>query len=66
MNDKEYIKALKERDKPMPMGRYYFKSEAMKNEPPADTCGKCDQRLSAFYVFCPVCGQKIDKLNYKL
>lgn len=66
MTDKEYVKMLKERDKAMPMGRYYFQSERFKNDPPVDECGKCGRVLGESYVFCPICGQRIDRENYKL
>ena len=63
--DKDYIETLKERDKPMPMGKYIWKSEICKDMPPTDTCGKCGRHINGNdYVFCPVCGQRIDHENY--
>lgn len=67
MTDKEYIKMLKERDKAMPMGRYIWTTEAYKDRMPSDLCGNCGRMLYLDdYVFCPVCGQRIDRDNYKL
>lgn len=66
MTDKEYIKMLKERDKAMPMDRYFWKSKRFKHDPPADICGKCGRVIVEDYVFCPVCGQRIARDLYKL
>lgn len=64
-NDK-YIEELIERDKAKPMGRYFWKTEKWKNDPPADTCGVCGRVLSDDWTFCPVCGNRIDTENYKI
>ena len=65
-DQRDYITILKERDKAMPMGRYFWISEELKNEPPVDICGKCNRVLGEDYVFCPKCGQRIAKDLYKL
>lgn len=57
---------LVRRDYPKPMGRYYWQTEQFKNDPPANTCGACGKALSDEYVFCPYCGQRIDRENYAL
>lgn len=66
MTDKAYIKELIERDKPKPMGIYYWKSEMFKNDPPVDQCGVCNRIIAEDFVFCPICGNRIDKDNYKI
>lgn len=66
MTDKDYIKMLKERDKAMPMGRYYFKSEGLKDRPPIDACGACGEPLVGGANFCDKCGQRADRTLYKL
>lgn len=66
MANSKYIEELIERDKPKPMGLYYWQSEMHKNEPPIDTCGVCDTVIGKFDVFCATCGNRIDKDNYKL
>lgn len=63
---KSEIKALIERDKPMPMGKYYFQTAPFKDDPPTDTCGKCDKTVADAFTFCPWCGQRIDHDTYKL
>lgn len=61
----DYINMLKERDKALPMRRYYYKSEPLKNEPPEDMCPKCETIIALDkYRFCPVCGQRLDRDNY--
>ena len=65
-DQKDYIATLKDRDRALPMDRYFWKSKDMKDEPPVDLCGKCGRILMADYVFCPICGQRIDKENSKL
>ena len=65
MADKDYIETLIERDKAMPMGRYYYQSKAFKDDPPEDTCPLCGYIVNG-YNFCPMCGQRLDKENYKL
>ena len=66
MSEKEYVKMLKERDKPMPMGQYHWLTEKYSDRKPADTCGACGELIVAYYKFCPMCGQRIDHENYKL
>lgn len=66
MTDREYIKTLEERDKAMPMGKFYFTSGRFKDDPPVDTCGICEHVVQAEWSFCPWCGQRIDQDNYKL
>lgn len=66
MADKKYIEELIERDKPKPMGVYYWQTEAFKNDPPLDTCGVCNRGIGEDFVFCPICGNRIDKNNYKI
>lgn len=66
MTDKEYVKMLKERDEPMPMDRYFWTSKRFAKDPPADSCGKCGRVIAPSYEFCPRCGQRIDRENYKL
>lgn len=66
MNDESYVRSLKERDKPMPMGKYEWSSERYSSRMPSDICGKCGRMIYLDdYVFCPVCGQRIDRNNYK-
>lgn len=60
------INELIERDMPKPMGRYYWQTEQFENDPPANTCGACGRAVSDEYVFCPYCGQRIDRENYLL
>lgn len=56
---------LVRRDYPKPMGRYIWTGEYAHKEP-SNTCGVCDRVLSDEYVFCPYCGQRIDRENYAL
>lgn len=57
--------ALVRRDYPKPMGRYIWKGEYA-DKAPSNTCGVCDRVLGDEYVFCPYCGQRIDRENYAL
>lgn len=66
MANSKYIEELIERDKAEPMSKYYWQTEELKNDPPADLCGKCNSAISLNFTFCPWCGQRIDKANYKL
>lgn len=66
MADKKLIDELLERNEPMPMGRFYFKSEEYKHEKPLDECGACEEIIINDWSFCPYCGQRIDHDNYKL
>lgn len=56
---------LVRRDYPKPMGKYFWKGEYAHKEP-SNTCGVCDRVLSDEYVFCPYCGQRIDREHYAL
>lgn len=67
MANSKYIEELIERDKPMPMGRYYWSTEEFKNDPPLDECGVCGHIIHPEYDnFCSRCGQRIMKDVYKL
>ncbi|MEE0897843.1 MAG: hypothetical protein U0L88_09495 [Acutalibacteraceae bacterium] len=66
MANSKYIEELIARDKAEPMGEYHWKTEKTKNDPPAKLCGKCDRVIDLAFTFCPWCGQRIDKNNYKL
>lgn len=66
MADKKLIDELLERNKPMPMGRYFFQSEEYKDHKPLDECGACGETIIDKWTFCPYCGQRIDRDNYKL
>ena len=65
-DQKDYIAMLKERDKPMPMGKYFWQTERFKDDPPVNICGNCGEYVADNYVFCPKCGQRVDHENYKL
>ena len=66
MSEKDYIKMLKERDKPMPMKQYFWQTEQFKDDPPIDLCGACGETLGIIEKFCGECGQRIDRENYQL
>lgn len=66
MANEHKIQELLKRDEPMAMGRYFWKTEEFKNDPPADLCGNCSRVLGSDFVFCPRCGQRIDHENYML
>lgn len=66
MSEKDYIKMLKEKDKPMPMKQYFWKTEQFKNDPPADLCGRCESVIGTREKYCSECGQRIDHNLYQL
>ena len=65
MTDKEYIKMLKERDKPMPMKGFERRYRDLRHKDPIDLCGNCEEVIIDRYAFCPYCGQRVDHENYQ-
>ncbi len=62
-----YINDLLEKDMPTPMGRFKYKSDALKDMPAMDACGRCGEPITGgHWKFCPHCGTRIDRENYKL
>ena len=62
-DQKDYITMLKERDKPMAMGRFLFTDIS---HSPIDICPNDGELLiDREWKFCPVCGQRMDRENYK-
>lgn len=66
MANSKYIEELIARDKAEPMDVYRWQTERFKNDPPVNICGKCKKVIELSFAFCPWCGQRIDKDNYKL